>query len=254
MARKTASLSAPGTPKKDQVNSVCVNPDSTNKEDPTHQPVRAELYGSQARQHGHKSYDYEKRWVERGKLLLEALTLGAVVFYGVVAYRQWRAMLVGNEDATKALQITQRAYVNVASVRLGQPFVVGNVLDAIVDYRNSGLTPAKELWVATTSGVSGEPISFFDRGQSPTAPAWCETIPNGEVLPPGITRHKNTNIGISTGKPIPPAFYERITTATYAAVKKGMQSWFIETSISYRDQFGHCHWTEEPFRYNPETR
>ncbi len=70
----------------------------------------------------------------------------------------WRAMVASNDNATKALQITQRAYVNVQSIRLGQPFTIGKIPEAIVEYKNSGLTPASELWVATESGFSDKPI------------------------------------------------------------------------------------------------
>ena len=48
---------------------------------------------------------------ERAKLVIEALTLAAVVFYGAVAYCQWRAMTISNEQTKTALHVAERAYI-----------------------------------------------------------------------------------------------------------------------------------------------
>jgi hypothetical protein len=60
----------------------------------------------------------ESRFRERAKLVIEALTLAAVIFYGAVAYYQWGAMITANQQTKAALHITERAYVTAASPHL----------------------------------------------------------------------------------------------------------------------------------------
>jgi hypothetical protein len=47
----------------------------------------------------------------RNTLAVEALTLAAVVFYRAVAYCQWRAMIISNEQTKTALHVSERAYI-----------------------------------------------------------------------------------------------------------------------------------------------
>jgi hypothetical protein len=44
----------------------------------------------------------ENRWRERVKVVVEVLTLAAVIFYGGVAYRQWTAMVTANKQTKTA--------------------------------------------------------------------------------------------------------------------------------------------------------
>ena len=57
----------------------------------------------------------EYRSHESIKLAIEALTLCAMIFYGFVAYYQWRAMIIANQQTKTALHITQRAYITTDS-------------------------------------------------------------------------------------------------------------------------------------------
>ena len=173
---------------------------------------------------------------------VQALTLLVLGIYTSINYCLYKT-------ATNNEEITERAYVNVQNVRAEHGFAVGSTADALVDYKNVGLTPAKDLWIY---------IGVFSSRTMPkelttrTHPK-CETIKNGEVLPPGITRHKSSNILERFGVAAPHIPGMLIQPDDYAAIISGAARWIVSVSISYRDQFGQCHYTREPFSYNPQT-
>lgn len=53
----------------------------------------------------------EQRCRERVKLVIEGLTLLAVIFYGGVSYYQWQAMRLSNQQTKAALHVAERAYI-----------------------------------------------------------------------------------------------------------------------------------------------
>jgi hypothetical protein len=55
-----------------------------------------------------KQYSLDKR-----RFGIEVLTLVSILAYAGLAYPQWRAMVVANQNTTKALYISERAYVSL---------------------------------------------------------------------------------------------------------------------------------------------
>jgi hypothetical protein len=121
--------------------------DPKKKRDTSDQPVRAKIHESQTAQHGDESYSREKRWIERGKVLIEALTLAAVIFYGCVAYRQWRAMIVANENSGGALEVAQSPYVFVVDINAA-PLKIGEKVTGKIQFVNTGNLPARNFTFA----------------------------------------------------------------------------------------------------------
>jgi hypothetical protein len=201
------------------------------------------------------SKDFRRRFY-RAPFFVEVIGLLVLSGYAWAAHH-------ANQLTHEALQVTERAYVdvqNVERVNLGS-FETARVAEALVLYKNSGLTPARQLTVDLLCGIAHEKpheerhermppfvTQLFDAQQS------CETKPQGEVLPPGVTRHKNTNVRKATGQPsMNEEFNCNFESDDHRDIKKGVAWWYVEASISYLDQFGNCHWTGETFIYNPET-
>jgi len=176
------------------------------------------------------------------RFLAEILTLIVLSIYTGINYCLYKT----TKDTE---QVTERAYVNVQQVRLAHPFAIGATAEALIDYGNSGLTPAKELWIATS-------VAFSDNGKISAdveRQGACHTVPNGEVLPPKVIRHVSTDTARRSGLSVPPEFKFRVKADRYADVIASRTRWYVGASISYRDQFGRCHHTYELFFYNPQT-
>jgi hypothetical protein len=173
------------------------------------------------------------RQLRKVRFLVEVLTLVLLAIYTIINYWLYRT----TRDTE---QVTERAYVNVESIT-AVPIVVGQPLEAAVTYKNTGLTPARELYVAPIFDVIPRP----PMGQRSVQWLKCQTYPPGTVLPPGISR--SIDAATSTGRYAP----RILTNPTSDALTHGQQKWVVGAMISYRDQFGHCHATFEPFWYNP---
>src|SRR6266478_730540 len=156
MARKTAPLARESSaPENNQIDPIGKGDDPANQRDTTDYPARTELSESQPTTYGRKPCNGEKRWIERGKLALEALTLAAVVFYGIVAYRQWRAMLKSNKltrqsaDAAKesadAAVAASRAWIMPSAGNLGKARWANSFLAVELDWTNAGKSPALRI-------------------------------------------------------------------------------------------------------------
>jgi hypothetical protein len=156
-------------------------------------------------------------------------------------------MLDANKHSETALEVTQRAYVNVESISLIQPFEVGKSAEAVVNYKNTGLTPAKDVDVSPMEDWIPNPLLQSPR---PAAKHFlkCEIFTQGAVLPPGTTRQTSAalTMGIERARPI--------TGKLYASIITNQTKWIVGAIIRYRDQFGHCHATAEPFWYNPASK
>ena len=74
-----------------------------------------------------------------------------------------------------------------------QPFEIGKSCEAIVFYKNTGLTPAKDINVSPMEDWITNPFLLWPR---PSPKHWlkCEINPQGSVLPPGITRETNAAV------------------------------------------------------------
>ncbi len=217
MARKTAPLSVPDAPEKDQVNSVGI--------------------------------DCEKRRIERGKLLIEAFTLAAVVFYGIVAYCQWNAMLIANansglsasaamsasataqaalKDARNDFREDRRPYIWLTNNGIGSPeFVMernksgfGQVLWDW-HYANYGRSPAYNVSFRQYMKLGAQPfeISYGQKQSNSGAP-----------IPPN-----KEDFATVVSKPIKPEEFEQLMTAS---ANQGIS---IRLSITYVDESGVPH-------------
>ncbi len=115
--------------------------------------------------------------------------------YWQTSLKQWEALKKANEISQTSLRVQQRAYVHVQKITV-VPFKpkLGNVPQAIVEFKNTGATPAMNLYAA--------PASFLHRQQDGTespppphiheASLNCTPVGMFQILPPGVTRSVNT--------------------------------------------------------------
>jgi len=200
--------------------------------------------GHRAAEHRYWTRMYVSQWA---MIFVTAFAFGAAATY---AYWAWRLDVIAarQRDLTEA---TERAYVNIQNVSLVKPFVLGNLADALIEYKNTGITPAKDLYLTITSGFSAATPANYTNLLTK-----CETIKRGAVLPPGVVRHIDT---IRLGAAVPPNIEAqaesvyRITPKLLDDINSGGQTWTVGAWIRYHDQFGHCHATFEPFLFNPRT-
>jgi hypothetical protein len=155
MARKTAPLSAPDAPKKDDVDAIDQQTRPTNGGDsskdilPSSSDNPPTPQNPQPQKGKKRTYRSRQECRDRWKLGVEIVTFLVVAIYTVVAYRQWRAMVASNDNTTKALQITQRAYValgnkNGTLAEFGKEVEKGKRV-VILHFVNSGLSTARHL-------------------------------------------------------------------------------------------------------------
>jgi hypothetical protein len=64
-------------------------------------------------------------------------------------------------------------------------------------------------------------------------------------LPPGISR----SISAATATGVYRT--QTLSDTVLHDIQHNQRKWVVGAEISYRDQFGHCHATFEPFWYNP---
>jgi hypothetical protein len=159
-----------------------------------------------------------------------------------------------SEQQKEIARATERAYVNVQTVEPVHKVMVGNLLEADIAYVNTGLSPASHLIV---DWGDGEPPPANMWNYSPPAPQ-CRVNPNGEILPPHVTRHIFTNIrkqpAVRTEKE-PWWFHANeqvISQELFDDIRLGRKVWEVEADIAYLDQFGGCHASREVFVYNLE--
>ncbi len=97
-----------------------------------------------------------KEFREWGKVILEAATLIAVVWYACIASNQLTAMHKSNRINHDALVATQRAYISVTGLNIRHsqfnPKLVSYTVSPIVV--NSGNTPTKNLWWTAVFGTN----------------------------------------------------------------------------------------------------
>jgi hypothetical protein len=191
--------------------------------------------------------------------LTAVVAIAAVCAVGVSIFQIRRA----TEATREALTVTERAYVNVQEVRVVS-FEVGKPPEAVATYKNTGLTPAKNAFVVPSSfireqknGGSAEPVvdSHWNGCIGGAPPGIRDSM--GTLVPPSIVREVDTlrmyfgwdflengqaRNGILTNIPLEQGDFD--------AIKYGRKRWYVVVYISYRDQFGGCHSSAEPFVYN----
>ena len=138
-----------------------------------------------------RAYKGREQRRDRWKVLLEALTVVGVLGYGAMAYRQWHTMLAASDNATKALQATERAYLSTErayvtalqtterayvifgseSGELGQFIdnpMPGQKRIIVLHFYNSGHSTARHLAIhAVTDNDGNHPISSRHRFKGP---------------------------------------------------------------------------------------
>jgi hypothetical protein len=205
----------------------------------------------------------EELRLERQRLWIERVTLALVIAGAVGAFynlKLLKASMEISEQQLRAMYVTlqtqQRAYVNVQDIKLVS-FEVGKRPEASVSYKNSGLTPANYLVIALDSFLYEVPAV----GPLTAQPAIDETYLScgtnrglGPILPPGVTRTVNTlRLGSAAFRGMrksPPA-----PTNKFLDDMRHMKSmWYVVVYITYFDSFGDCHWSAEPFEFDPFTQ
>lgn len=199
---------------------------------------------------------------EKSTLLWTRVVVGINLITCLFIGLQWLELSRQLKDSQHSLEATERAYVNVQEFRT-VVFKVGQPPEAIAVYKNTGLTPAKNAFVTPSSFIrelkSGpvEPVinSHWNGCVSEAPPDIRDSM--GAVIPPGILREVDTvrtqfgwdfvdngqqRNGILTNIPLEETDFE--------AVRRGQKKWFVVVYISYRDQFGGCHSSAEPFVYD----
>ena len=107
------------TPKQDGVESVTehgsADPNSGNPQQDAEPLPAVEIRYPKGIEDDARAYKRREQRRDRWKVFLEALTVVGVLGYGAIAYRQWHTMLAASDNSTKALEATERAYVDSAS-------------------------------------------------------------------------------------------------------------------------------------------
>jgi hypothetical protein len=187
------------------------------------------------------------RRLSKASFVLEIIGVIGVFGYATIAAFQWCAMLVANSNATEALRVTERAYVNVQDILVITPPAIGKRPEATVEYENSGLTAAKELFLEVSSGyLPGGVLS--KELKEPLTKCWA--IPSGQIMPPKVIRKRSTDLNkLPGGIPfVPPG--NGLDAKTYDLIAHGYLTWYVTASVGYRDQFCGCHVSRETFAYN----
>jgi hypothetical protein len=148
---------------KNAVQSIDKNARAYQEKEQAKPEVIAILHEPEATQAERHTTNTHTQRRDRIRLLVEWLTFFAVLFYGLVAYQQWKEMIVATDAAQRAVDETrlnriqsdksltatiaqfhqdQRAWVSVNSVELTTPWSDTTVGTITVSVSNSGKTPA----------------------------------------------------------------------------------------------------------------
>src|SRR5712692_4273800 len=107
----------------------------------------------------------------------------------------WWVSYKQSQIAQKALQIAERAYVNVYEIKiLGGKIVPGKFPEIMVGYKNSGRTPAFHLWVSTGMNHASKTIVPEDlpkTGRIDAGEDGWKGPKVGEILPPDVIRYRS---------------------------------------------------------------
>ncbi len=156
----------------------------------------------------------KKNRIEWWKLGVEAATLVAIVIYTIIAYRQWTAMRIATEAATKSADVAQKTLVATqrpwVSVRLSLGGEVkfdqrGVSTPIVLRMKNVGNSPAIGIWIdaepVLSFGMEGEVINKqrsilanLRKTHQPGAPGY------GHMLFPGEDFVDNISFQISREK------------------------------------------------------
>lgn len=152
-------------------------------------------------------------------------------------------------DATE-LQIAvatalERAYVHVHQIRLVGSLVADTSACVVVEYENSGRTPANKLSVTTGTDIVLRSQLSRDLSEATEADDDQEDL-SGEILPPGVIRSRR--------EALPPKLPRPLAKGDGEAIQSGRKYWLVWATFSYHDEFQKRHFSVEPFVYNPDQR
>ena len=170
------------------------------------------------------------------KLRLEVFAIPFVMLYAVVSYLQWR-------DLRGNFELNERAWISPEAVS-SQPATlrVGDEAFINVSFKNSGKTPARDLFVtlAVETIQSGKAPAFSyarnDRARFGLLP------PNGSTSMRVSTTRGTHGLGTS-GRAITAPFLNMLTSA--AAVL------YVHGHVIYQDIFNQYHWTTFCYAMEP---
>ena len=110
-----------------------------------------------------KQYNLDKR-----RYRIELLTFIAVIFYADVTYQLLQTSRATNEDSRKALEISDRAYVNVREAFMRQPLAVAQPLPRVfLSYENTGHLPASHFCIDGGVVIKQRPAKGEIRSERP---------------------------------------------------------------------------------------
>ncbi|MGD0289462.1 MAG: hypothetical protein ABSC63_07405 [Candidatus Binataceae bacterium] len=216
------------TPTQQTVNPTGKNSNPGNQNRNTLYPARVKIDGPITVNDGDKTEHREQRIRERAKIIVEALTLGAVVFYGIVAYNQWRAMLVANMQTQQALKIAQSPNVFVNQIKY-DPLTVGSKITGTVQFVNTGNLPALNFFFG---GV------FEMAQQDPTLVQTVQLAGVGEFdMPP--------NLEYGDQLPEPLSSNDALSPSDWQAFLNGTEKLYAVGDFKYRTGFQNPDGTDE---------
>lgn len=146
--------------------------------------------------------------------------------------------------AVEQFRLDQRAWIGIGDIRSVPPLpTVGENLEAVVVFHNSGKTVAEKLGGCTIS----EPVK---RGESPNFSYANEPHFSAGLVAPGSDHHIRLILtrSISKGTPSP------LTQPLLDAINAEDLKIYIHGRISYDDIFGRHHWMTFCYFWHPETR
>ena len=198
---------------------------------------------------------YRKRTLRLGyaTFLVSFITMGAVIYYACIAAQQRDAMVEANKHAYRALYVQQRAYVNVHDVRFGHPLTAGEWPELIVTYKNSGLTPARGLWIQPIIKSYTDEMLKRPEVQADLFPVMgkdCVRIKDGEILPPNVSRTVNTLNAFGR----PAQWFLSYPREHIVEIAANIRRFRVNVFVHYVDEFGGCHMSLEPFEFNTAQR
>jgi hypothetical protein len=147
--------------------------------------IKQQAIAAEKQAESYKETYYSPPVVVNGVLAL--IGIGYLVLMGL----QWQAIQEGNQNARQALEITQRAYLNVENITTSN-FQDGEAPIVEFDIRNRGRLPASRVaeWVSTS--ISDKPCAVL------TSMSSGYPVPEGfgRVIPADTTVHRIRQFGL----------------------------------------------------------
>jgi hypothetical protein len=133
-----------------QTSAVNQSTEAHRKQNGPQPVIRAELHVPITEQTANKRAHIEKKWLDRTKVLLEFLTLAAVIGYACEAHKQSGHMIESNKINREGLESVQRAFV-AFSFEINSGYVIDPKTKKVAQWnfsvpvKNSGTTPTRNM-------------------------------------------------------------------------------------------------------------